>query len=380
MRGTLILLVLCICFSVFYITDAKEIEIIDVTFENSSGRELSALLCLPDDEGKHPAIVGCGGWAGSLHQYNNWPKFLAENGYIVLWIEPTFETSALLSMFGLSVWPQDIRDAVDWLLDTSPAREIVDKERIGLMGHSLGSIAVTKEAESDSRIKAVVALSTPNPSAMRDLEAPLMVISGDLDLSLYEIVGFLRNFLMPCMIFEPLCLLSLPLLLPISALLNMASLIALPAYYYAEPPKEIIVISGGTHNGMSKIGDAVWPKPYWEIDMCEHYSLAWFDYFLKMDRRAYSYLVEPYGELSLFYPSLYDLGKGEEVIGGRTTSSLQSSLSSVTSLFFNYLIPCRLYLGFVRSFFNVLSDADFISSEISQCLSFYRVYQKYGGI
>jgi hypothetical protein len=74
--------VLCICFSVFYITDAKEIEIIDVTFENSSGRELSS--CLPDDEGKHPAVVGCGGWAGSLHQYNNWPQFLAENDYIAL--------------------------------------------------------------------------------------------------------------------------------------------------------------------------------------------------------------------------------------------------------------------------------------------------------
>jgi hypothetical protein len=97
------------------------------------------------------------------------------------------------------------------------------------------------------------------------------------------------------MIFEPLCLLSIPLLLLISELLNMAFLIVLPAYYYAEPSKALVVIRGGTHNGMSEIGDAVWPRPYWEIDMCGHCSLAWFDYFLKNDTSAYKEITEPYG-------------------------------------------------------------------------------------
>jgi hypothetical protein len=32
---------------------------------------------------------------------------------------------------------------------------------------------------------------------MKDIEAPLMVIIGDLDLSLYEITGFFRNFSCP---------------------------------------------------------------------------------------------------------------------------------------------------------------------------------------
>lgn len=264
------------------IVGAKEIRVLNVTFENSSGMEISALLCLPAEGGKHPAIVGCGGWAGSLHQYNHWPKFFAENGYVALWIEPTFETNAALSAFGLSVWPQDVKDAIDWLLDNFS--DFVDEEKIGLIGHSLGAMAVTKTTSMDPRVKAVVALSTPNPSAMRDLNAPLMVITGDLDLSTYEIAGFVRNFFIPWL--EPLRLLSLPFLLPLSFFINMASLIALPSYNYAKPPKEIIVISGGTHNGISKIGSALWPKPSWELDMCEHYSLAWFDYYLKGDESA----------------------------------------------------------------------------------------------
>jgi hypothetical protein len=68
-------------------------------------------------------------------------------------------------------------------------------------------------------------------------------------------------------------------------------LVAIPAYYAAQPPKELIVIKYGTHDGFSNLLEPYYPKAPWQHYTWEHYASAWFDYWLKNDESAFQKLT-----------------------------------------------------------------------------------------
>jgi len=265
---------------------------IKVIFTDRLGIPHPAVIYLPrhfDPSKKYPAIVCTGGWMGSLEMYNIMAKMLAYHDYIAMQIHPTLETTLISSMVLSAVtlkWVHDVQDAITYLIERSPVKQWVDPGRIGVEGHSMGGFTVSRVAVLDDRVKAVVALSNGTIIAGPFKKCPVMVITGDFDIIIND------------------------------------QLFAYPYYYACTPPKELIVIKGGTHDGFSNLVDPFYPKPPWQHWTWEYYATAWFDYWLKGDQSALKKLTNtlytPYGVecLSAVHNSVYNFGDGDHVIAG----------------------------------------------------------------
>lgn len=281
------------------------LENLEVTFTDRYGIPHRALICLPpdfDSSRKYPAVICCGGWMGFLEMYTIMPRILAYHGYIAMLFEPTLETTLVSSMILSTVtpkWVQDVQDAITYLTEQSPVKNSVDPSKIGIEGHSMGGFTVSREAVVDTRVKAVIALSDATPLAGLFKQVPLMIITGDFDIVVND------------------------------------QLVAIPAYYAAQPPKELIVIKYGTHDGFSNLLEPYYPKAPWQHYTWEHYASAWFDYWLKNDESALQKLTHtlytPNGTecLSAVHRSVYNFGEGDVVIAGpRLESPSQPSVST----------------------------------------------------
>ena len=257
---------------------------LDVRYTESDGRKVPARIYFPRGEigKKYPGVVFCGGYMGYNTQYHIIPRELAKFGYVTIMFKPTQESSPISAIVkGIAgVWAEDMEDAITYLMEESPVKNMVDTSRVGIIGHSLGGITVSKVAAEDSRIKAGVILSCADLSKLNQSKIPLQIQAADFDLGIA------------------------------AALLNV------PAFYQAEPPKQLIVIQGGTHNGFTAILDPYYPKPSWQNPISIHYAIAWFDYYLKDDETALERIITPTEHLSNAWYSMYDLGEGKQRMYG----------------------------------------------------------------
>jgi hypothetical protein len=62
--------------------------------------------------------------------------------------------------------------------------------------------------------------------------------------------------------------------------------------------------------------EQLYPKPSWQMPISLHYSLAWFDYYLKDNQDALVKIKTPTEHLSNAWLSTYDLGDGEVKMSG----------------------------------------------------------------
>ncbi len=285
----------------------NDISVIDVHFKNTEGWELAATIYCPPGGGKHPAIVFCGGWCSQRSMYSWIGEGLAQRGYIAMLLDPTAtgDSEGVLpdwtvpfseNILGIplrpgaaiegplrlaqGVWRQDVWDAIDYLLNQSPVREMVDESRIGIAGHSFGGVAVTS-TPLHPKVKAVVALSDVNPATvgeLGELGVPLQIQTGDFDILIND------------------------------------QLNPIPCYRLAKPPKELIVIAGGTHDGFSNLLYGYYPAPPWQREVSMRYMAAWFDYFLKGDTSALGTLTSWDKHLSRLHLSCYNFGDGEHYL------------------------------------------------------------------
>jgi hypothetical protein len=250
----------------------------EISIKREGKNDLRAILTYPAMEVETALIVIIGDWylfGGSTHEYSGWAEFFADKGYISMLIEPENFSDPFLPLAETDVWSEDLGDAIEW------AEVNLSVNGVGVFAHGLGATAAMRYGSGSNTLDAMVALSGGSPGYVEELSVPLQIFTGDFDLLSYA-----------------------------------AWLFDAPLYYSAHNPKEIITISAGTHWGMSDFIDAFMPEPYWEKDVIAHYSLAWFDYFLKDNKSAYKAITEPYGGLSPVMPSLYDLGSGEQQIAG----------------------------------------------------------------
>jgi dienelactone hydrolase len=263
----------------------NSISSLKVKYRESDGRLTTGHIYWPTgNREKLPAIVFCRGWCGLGSSSYHIPEEWTKRGYIIMIFEPTGKRKPLSEgIKGIAgIWAEDMEDAISYLVEENPVKEMVDRDKIGIAGHSMGGITTSKVATSDRRVKAAVLLSCADLSKVENIKIPTLMITCDFD----------GGVLTP--------------------LINM------PFYMLASPSKQIIVIKGGSHGGLTT-SDSF--SPSWELPIVTNYALAWFDYFLKGDESALEKITTPTEHLSTRWFSGYDLGEGEHKIAGPKINS-----------------------------------------------------------
>src|SRR4051794_26593279 len=172
-----------------------------VVFTNADGAARDGMLFRPCDGGCHgrppglrdyqppyPAVVIVHGGAASQEMYLWGAEALAEAGYMVL----TFQIPNPENAAGDAHYP-DAKAALNWLLATpaspagggfNPRWAELDREHVGLAGHSAGGVAVSRLGQEDPRVSAIVswdrAQSSPMPADLT-LRAPALFLTADFN-------------------------------------------------------------------------------------------------------------------------------------------------------------------------------------------------------
>lgn len=266
----------------------EKVRRMDVKFRNRDGYMLAGRLYWPKDTADvYPGIVYCEGTFSWRDLYHWMGMHLARNGYVVLVFDPGGQGDSngrglgdhWLKHYLPPGWEFDVYDAITYLTEHSPIKELVDKEKIGTIGHSRGSMAVAEEQVFDERVKACVEVSMTDYFSSSKSRVPTQIQTADFDL----LIGGYLNLLL---------------------------------YTVTNPPKQIIVVEGGSHNGFctrkeegAETGIYNWPmSPGWQHEISGYYALAWFDYYLKGEKSARTRITTSLKHLSKIYPSKCELG------------------------------------------------------------------------
>jgi dienelactone hydrolase len=172
--------------------NGKRFRFQTVTFKNKAGEERSGMLFRPLRSRfapPYPGVVIVHGGAASQEMYLWGAEALAEDGYMVL----TFQIPEPENAAGDSHYP-DAKAALDYLLDVPDGHESgdafnprwteLDREHIGLAGHSAGGVAVSRLGQEDRRVSAIVswdrAQSGPMPAGLK-LRTPALFLTADFN-------------------------------------------------------------------------------------------------------------------------------------------------------------------------------------------------------
>lgn len=143
-----------------------------VVFE-SGGEQILAILFVPSEEGKRPAVILCNGFPGIEKNYDLAER-LRESGFYVLMIHYRGSWGSDGSYGFLNI-PEDIVAALDFVETV----EGVDAKRVGLIGYSLGGWGSIVVASEDSRPRCVVALAALSDLNLFGPDSVVRNLSGD---------------------------------------------------------------------------------------------------------------------------------------------------------------------------------------------------------
>jgi dienelactone hydrolase len=173
-----------------------------VSFDGGEGAALDGMLFRPCDascrdrppglgvfEPPYPAVLIVHGGAASQEMYLWGAEALAEAGYMVL----TFQVPDAENQGGGAHYPY-AKAALDYLLaspqapaaggDFNPRWTEVDREHVGLAGHSAGGVAVSRLGQEDPRVSAIVSWDRAQSSPMPDdlaLRTPALFVTADFN-------------------------------------------------------------------------------------------------------------------------------------------------------------------------------------------------------
>lgn len=133
-----------------------------VFVENSKGLRLAAALHYPDKKKQYPAVIVLHGFMGYKEEAHieGLARTLAQNGYIAIRFDCSgFGESegAFEKDYSMSNYLRDIECIYDYLQKL----EFVNKDRIGIVGHSMGGMLSILFTSAHANIKACVAISSP---------------------------------------------------------------------------------------------------------------------------------------------------------------------------------------------------------------------------
>jgi len=166
--------------------DAQDYQVRDAVHQYKSGESKVTVECFaPAAEGKFPAVLllhGSGGLELSTGDlFRAFARDLSSEGYVVL-IPHFFEATA--HVVGKPFGDKDIPaylDAVHDAIEFAVASGVVDSERIGVVGWSLGSYLAFFRASKDPRIKALVSISGHLPVESKSKFPAVLVVQGSKD-------------------------------------------------------------------------------------------------------------------------------------------------------------------------------------------------------
>ena len=173
----------------------------EVSFANAEGDPRAGMLFRPCDRscrdrpatlGAHrppyPAVLIIHGGAASQEMYMWGAQALAEAGYMVL----TFQVPTSENTGGGDAHYEDGKAALDFLLSSpgaaarglNPHWTEVDRDHVGVAGHSAGGVAVSRIGQEDPRVSAIVswdrAQSSPMPADLA-LRTPALFVVADFN-------------------------------------------------------------------------------------------------------------------------------------------------------------------------------------------------------
>ncbi len=130
---------------------------VPVTFK-SERKQIVGMLHLPNQKNP-PVIIMCHGWSGSKEGYPNYffvkvSREFAKKGFATLRFDfrGSGDSEGKWEEQNTTTMLKDLDNAIDYLVSNSA----IDKEKIGLVGHSQGGRIVLLQAASDRRVKCLV--------------------------------------------------------------------------------------------------------------------------------------------------------------------------------------------------------------------------------
>ncbi|MGB9772862.1 MAG: alpha/beta hydrolase [Bacteroidota bacterium] len=137
----------------------------DVVFPTVHRKHLHGWFIRSADEGKahgenqhrRPTVVVLHGWSRGADAMLGYARMLHRAGYhVFLFNARNHGDSDTEGHSSLLQYSEDLRSALDYVA----SRDDVDRDRIGLIGHSIGAAATLVVAATDSRVKAAVSLAS----------------------------------------------------------------------------------------------------------------------------------------------------------------------------------------------------------------------------
>lgn len=256
-----------------------QVALLPVDFTNRYGTRLYGEIVLPrrgavpPGEGPFPVILALEGLNTNVAMYRWWHQVFADAGYLVF----AFDFSGQ----GHSDDPvagdaddniEDAQDALGWLLDRSPVSSVLDRSRVGVIGHSMGAIATLGLQAVEPRIHAAVA-AAPISEASAPFDAnpiPVMIQTGDHD-------G------------------------PVAPIPFVNPAVVRPVYEKLEGDRAFIVAEASSHAQHTNY--PLLPTAQWGWEIAARYSLAWMDWHLRRDAAALPLLRTAHPHLSFLWDS-----------------------------------------------------------------------------
>lgn len=130
-----------------------------ITFLNPAGEKLWAILTLPDEEGKLQALIMCHGFSQTKSQrkFVELARKLAENNIASLRFDFSGhgDSEGEFEILSIEGQVQDLKSAYDALLKN----EKIDREKIAILGHSLGALVTVLFQVKYRKAKALILVS-----------------------------------------------------------------------------------------------------------------------------------------------------------------------------------------------------------------------------
>lgn len=268
------------------------VALVPVNFVNRHGTLLYGEIVLPHkgtvppSAGPFPVILALEGLNTNVAMYRWWHQVFADAGYLVFAFD--FSGQGRSADEGTDDPGDNIaeaQDALTWLLDESPVRGALDRERIGVIGHSMGAIATLGLQAVEPRLKAAVA-AAPISEASAPFDRnplPVMIQTGDHD-------G------------------------PVAPIPFVNPAVVRPLYEKLEGDRAFIVAEAASHAQHTNY--ALLPTSRWGHEIAARYSLAWMDWQLRGDPAALPLLREAHPHLSFLWDSEVRIAGVTDVLRG----------------------------------------------------------------
>lgn len=261
------------------------VALVPVEFENRYGTRLHGEIVLPyagtgsPAEGPFPVIIALQGLNTNTAMYRWWHRLYADNGYLVFAFDFSGQGRSddeSENDPGNNLY--DAQDAMSYLFGESAVASVVDADRVGVIGHSMGAAAALRVQEQEAadatepnpvRIKAVVA-AAPVFESVSTNPVPVMIQTGDHD-------G------------------------PIAPIPFMNPAVVRPLYESLEGDRAFIVAEAASHGQHTNF--PLIPTSTWGREIAADYSLAWMDYYLLGKQEALAVIEGGHAHLSFLHDS-----------------------------------------------------------------------------